>query len=194
MRNKAATYIVILLSASQLILILLSWLITAAYPDKTVHSLLSSEGIRWYFGRFVDNLQTPVLVWLLLLGMAWGALDKCGIFHYQPSLYRHRLAMRLVIAEIALCIVVMLLLTAIPHAILLNVTGHLFPGSFSASIIPVLSFMAVVAGGSFGLLSGHYQGFSEFVDSLSEGLRHIAVLFVLYVLGAQLYASLHCVF
>ena len=182
MRNKAATYIVILLSASQLILILLSWLITAAYPDKTVHSLLSSEGIRWYFGRFVDNLQTPVLVWLLLLGMAWGALDKCGIFHYQPSLYRHRLAMRLVIAEIALCIVVMLLLTAIPH------------GSFSASIIPVLSFMAVVAGGSFGLLSGHYQGFSELVDSLSEGLRHIAVLFVLYVLGAQLYASLHFVF
>ena len=72
-----------------------------------------------------------------------------------------------------------------------DVVAH---GSFSASIIPVLSFMAVVAGGSFGLLSGHYQGFSEFVDSLSEGLRHIAVLFVLYVLGAQLYASLHFVF
>ena len=55
------------LALAEVMLILVSWLLTAAVPEASMRSLLSSEGIRWFFGHFSDNLATPVLVWLLLV-------------------------------------------------------------------------------------------------------------------------------
>ena len=54
MRNKLG-YVVIVLFLAQIAVILLSWLITAANPDWALHSLLSSEGIRWFFGSLITN-------------------------------------------------------------------------------------------------------------------------------------------
>ena len=73
------------------ILILASWLWTAARPESDVRSLLSSVGIRWFFGTFADNEASVLLVWLLLLSIAWGTFLQSGmaeavrnIFHLQP--------------------------------------------------------------------------------------------------------------
>ena len=63
---------VLLLAIAQIVLVLVSWLIAAAMPELAVRSLLSSEGIRWFFGHFIRNLATPFLVWILLLCIAFG--------------------------------------------------------------------------------------------------------------------------
>ena len=72
-KEKITTFLAYLtggLLAAQALLFLVSWLVTAMMPDTAVHSLLSSEGIRWFFGSFVGNVASPVLVWLLILAMA----------------------------------------------------------------------------------------------------------------------------
>ena len=49
-------WVALLLGVGQVVLILTSWLLTAAMPENFPRSLLSAEGIRWFFGRFVGNV------------------------------------------------------------------------------------------------------------------------------------------
>ncbi len=104
-----------LLILAQIVLVLASWLITAAMPEVFPRSLLSPEGIRWFFGTFTANLQSPWLVWLLLISIAWGTLRASGLLNYDHKVYRQRNALRLVCLEFVLFIGVMLLLTLIPQ-------------------------------------------------------------------------------
>ena len=50
-------WVALLLGVGQVVLILTSWLLTAAMPENFPRSLLSDEGIRWFFGRFVGNVE-----------------------------------------------------------------------------------------------------------------------------------------
>ena len=112
--SRICGYAMFLLILAQLVLVLASWLITAAMPDVFPRSLLSPEGIRWFFGTFTANLQSPWLVWLLLISIAWGTLRASGLLNYDHKVYRQRNALRLVCLEFVLFSGVMLLLTLIP--------------------------------------------------------------------------------
>ena len=190
MRNKIFAWIGLLLCLSQVVLVLVSWVLTAAMPDDYARSLLSPEGIRWFFGRFVSNLSSPVLVWLLLGSIAFGAVHKSGVLHYDRSEYRQRVAMRLALFELTLFVLVMLLLILVPHAILLNVMGGLFPSSFSNSIIPYVCFAILVMSISYGLMSFRLKTKEDVFEAMAAGVGYLAPLFVVYVLASQLYHSI----
>ena len=190
MRNKILAYVALVLVVAQVLLVLASWLITAAMPDVFDRSLLSAEGIRWFFGRFQDNLASSLLVCLLLASIAWGALRRSGLSRYDATRYRQRIAMRLVVLELVFFLAVILSLTMMPHAILLNVMGALFPSSFSSSIIPYGCFVVVVTSVSFGLMSGRLRSIEEVFRALTAGVAEMSPLFLLYVLAMQLCHSL----
>lgn len=197
MRNSLS-YIALLLAVAMVLLILLSWIWAAVMPEANVRSLLSSEGIRWFFGHFVDNMATPLLVWLVLITIAHGTVSQCGIvsslmLKHQRN-YRERFALRVVIVETLIFVAVMILLTALPQAILLSVTGNLFPSSFSASIVPVICFILVADGITFGVLSGVYTTLDEVFRGMTHSFRHSGSVFLLYILVAQLYYSVRFVF
>ena len=91
----------LLLLVSQLLVILGSWLITAAQPNLPLRSLLSSEGIRWFFGQFSNNLSSPILVWLLVATMGYGCLTSSGLLQLKRPLdFRQWLALRIVMLEL----------------------------------------------------------------------------------------------
>ena len=71
MKSKLG-YIVLTLAIAQILLIFLSWLITAAAIDLPLRSLLSTEGVRWLFGSFVANQLTPLLVYFITASIAGG--------------------------------------------------------------------------------------------------------------------------
>ena len=119
-------------------------LITAAMPEAFPRSMLSPEGIRWFFGSFTENMESPWLVGLLLICIAWGTLQTSGLLHFDRTIYRHRNALRLVLIELVLFVAVILLLTVVPHAILLNVMGGIEASSFSRSILPYICFAVIV--------------------------------------------------
>lgn len=194
MKSKICAYTMLLLALAQIVLVLLSWLITAAMPEAFPRSMLSPEGIRWFFGSFSDNLESPWLVGLLLICIAWGTLQTSGLLHFDRTIYRHRNALRLVLIELILFVAVILLLTVVPHAILLNVMGGIEASSFSRSILPYICFAVIVMSLSFGAVSNRLQGIEAMGESLSEGIRMAAPYFVIYILANQLYSSIEYLF
>ena len=124
---------------AETLLVILSWLLSAMRVEG-IRSLLSSEGIRWFFSSFNDLIASPVLVWLLVLMCALGCLQKSRvttIFSGKKSInFRDRLALYVALAFLLIYVVIILLLTLMPHAILLSATGHLFPSAFSRSLVP----------------------------------------------------------
>lgn len=194
MKSKICAYAMLLLALAQIVLILVSWLITAAMPDVFPRSMLSPEGIRWFFGSFSDNLESPWLVGILLICIAWGTLQTSGLLHFDCTIYRHRNALRLVLIELVLFVAVILMLTIVPHAILLNVMGGIEASSFSRSILPYICFAVIVMSLSFGAVSNRLQGIEAMGESLSEGIRSAAPYFVIYILVNQLYSSIEYLF
>ena len=211
MKSKLGWTVLVLVTA-QLALILLSWLITAAFPELPIRSLLSSEGVRWFFGSFTANQLTPLLAWFITAAMAVGACVRSrlwaafctkmsGLLHRrgctdgrQGLHYRERIGLRLVLAEFMVYVVIMLLLTVVPHAILLSVTGELFPSAFSSSLIPSLSFVLIVMSLSYGVASGTVDSVARMHRVLVGGLEAGARIVPAYVIGVQLYMSLLYVF
>ena len=180
------------LVVAELLLVLVSWLLSATMAEN-VRSLLSSEGIRWFVGGFVSMLSSPWLVWLLLLSMAGGCVWKSEVlaaFTVPVRNYRQRVALRMAFVILVVYIVAILLLVAIPHAVLLSATGRLCPSPFSRALIPIVAFGLLLLSVAYGWASGRFTSVADVVDSLSFGIGHAAPLFILYVLVVQFCESL----
>ena len=212
MRNKLG-YIVLVLLVAQLALILLSWLVTAAFPELPMRSVLSSEGIRWFFGSFVSNQLSPLLIYFIMAVMAVGACVRSRLYdalretlfntrsslttssnHQHKVHYREKVGLRITLVEFIVYVIIMILLTAIPHAILLSVTGQLFPSSFSSSFIPSLSLIIIIMSLTYGVASGTIDSVAKMHKVLVGGLEVGSRLVPTYVVGIQLYMSIKYVF
>lgn len=186
---KYISYTALGLAILQLLTILVSWLITAAMPDAMMRSLLSSEGIRWFFGSFTDNMLSPLMLWMILIALSVSVFRASGL-SLRVQTYRQRFALRLVLGELLVILSVWALLTMIPHAILLSASGRLFPSSASDSLIPVLCAMLFIISATYGLASGSFCSVHDVTRSLSAGSPLLLPLLLVYILTKQLIASI----
>lgn len=201
MKTKFWAWLTLVLAALQILLILVSWIVSSATQQTYVHSLLSSEGIRWFMGRFSENLATPVLVWLLLAAIAYGVFRTSGLYqtiinliHGKNVSYRQRFALTVSTVIFVLFVLVILYLVCAPHAVLLSATGTLFPSSFSSALIPIIAFIVTVISIVFGSLSASFLSLQQVFNGMTEGIRQTLPLWVVYVFAAQLIQSLIYVF
>ena len=182
---------------AETLLVILSWLLSAMRVEG-VRSLLSSEGIRWFFSSFNDLIASPVLVGLLVLMCALGCLQKSRvttIFGGKKSInFRDRLALYVALAFLLIYVVIIILLTLMPHASLLSATGHLFPSAFSRSLVPIIAFGICIFSVAFGLMAGVMQNLSDILQALSFGIAKGAPLLVFYLFAVQLVGCLRFVF
>ena len=198
MRSKhLLSKLLLTLVLSQVAVVLGSWLWTAAMPASNMHSLLSDSGIRWFFGTFVENQAKPLIVWLLLCDIAVGCWQASGLWVAVKALCQRlpleaqqksglQAAIGLMVVEAA----VILLLTLPFHAVLLSVTGHLIPSSFSVAFIPILAFMAGTVSIAYGLFSGILHNYHDVFQCFCHGTKCLKQLVVLYVLATELYCSI----
>lgn len=177
------------------VLALASWLLSATTVDG-VRSLLSSEGLRYFFGGFVEMLQQPLLIWLLLLSMAYGSIRGSGIVSMRSTLHgtRRHQAIALLTVLTVVYIGIIALLTLTPHAVLLSATGKLWPSPFSRALVPVIAFCGIMLSVVYGFMSRRFLTLSDVCRSLADGIAEASPLLLLYVLGAQLYGALCFVF
>ncbi|MBO4820877.1 MAG: AbgT family transporter [Prevotella sp.] len=190
---------VIVVTMSQLLLFLVSWLIVAASPETTMRSLLSSEGFRWFFGSFVYNVTTPPLVWIIVSAMAYGTINHSSILKIWRKgrgewTYRQTFAFRIVLVQLLAFALFITLVAFIPHAPLLSATGSLQHSSFLHSIIPVTAAAMVIAAGTFGMLTATMRTFADVVKAMVKGVERAAILIVLYIFAAELFFSVAYVF
>jgi aminobenzoyl-glutamate transport protein len=183
----------LLLCLAEVLLVILSWLLSAMRLDE-VHSLLSSEGIRWFFGNFTHMMASPALVWLLLMLSALGTFQKSGLVAMRRESYRDRLALRFAILFLLAYVAAILMLTLMPHAVLLSATGSLVPSPFTRSLVPLIAFGIIIVAVAFGLFSGRLRNLSDILKALSFGIQKEASLVVLYIFFMQFYESLRFVF
>lgn len=190
--KRTLPYVALVLALAQLLLILTSWVWSAAMPLSGVRSMLSSEGIRWFLGHFAELMASPFLIWLLLGAMAYGAVVRCRSL--QGNSYRSSRARLISVFFLVIYVGVVLLLTVSPHAVLLSASGLLWPSPFSASLVPITVFGILLAAILYGVVAGTFQTLSEIYDSLVYGLSQCAPLLPVYVLFMQLFESFRFVF
>ena len=185
----------IVLGVLQVALVLASWLIAAVMPETSVHSLLSPEGIRWFFGHFTDNMAQPLLVWLILLYIAFNAYRRGGLQHAMSLLLkgerltlRQRSALWLVLIIVGAVVAVLVMLTALPDPLLASVTGSLFPSSFSSAFIPAVAFILFLGSITYAMAMGQVRHFRGHYQS------RFSIWLLVYVLAMQLYQSIRFVF
>lgn len=183
---------VAVLALAEVLLVLLSWFLSATQVGE-VRSLLSSEGIRWFFAHFVDWLGRPLLVWIVLLSMAAGVLRRSGLLSRRP-VGRRRLALRVTLMVAVAYIAILLLLTALPHALLLSAMGSLCHSPFSRAFVALVAFGIVICCMAYGFASRTFTSFADVCQSMVDGLNKSAPLVVVYVFAMQFYESLCYVF
>jgi aminobenzoyl-glutamate transport protein len=86
-------------------------------------------------------------------------------------------------------VMLLVLLAAIPHAVMLSVTGSLWPSPFSRALLPLLSFIVIALSAFYGIMAGHFANLSNVYDALLDGIRQGAALLLFYLLIIQLYLS-----
>ena len=189
MYKKVLAYLALTLGIAEVGVVLVSWLLTAAMPESFTHSLTSPEGIRWFTGHFVAPLTSAWLVWLVLISISIGVVRQSRVLHFDHTQYRQRTALRLMLFELVFFVGILLALTLMPHAILLNAVGTLFPGPFSQSLIPYICFSVVVMSMSYGIMSESIKGICQVYDAMNQGIRLLSPCFLFYILVMQLYTS-----
>lgn len=192
--RRILPYIALALAVAQLLLMLGSWLYSAAFPSSGIHSLLSGEGLRWFLGRYAAMLASPLMVWIVLLSMAVGTLRSSGLLRLtgsdrQRPGYREVRALWLSLAFLVVYVGAVLLLSVTPHAVLLSAVGTLWPSPFSASLVPVIAFGLMVFASLYGIIAGTFPTLASVYESLLQGIRIAAPLLLFYVLLTQFYYS-----
>ena len=184
----------IVLGVLQVLLVLASWLVSAVMPDTSMRSLLSPEGIRWFFGHFTDNMAQPLLVWIVLLYVAFNAYRRAGLQHAMSLLLkgerlmlRQRSALWLVLIVVGAIVAVIMMLIVLPNPLLDSVPGSLFPSSFSSALIPILAFILFISSVTYAMATGQFRKFRKPYQS------RFALWLLLYILFMQFYQSLRFV-
>lgn len=202
MQEKVLFFLCTFLVVAQLVVVLVSWVWSAAMPESSVRSLLSPAGIRWFFGSFVTNLASPFLVWIVLLDIAIGICVGSGLwkcicqrFPFGKSGggrdwdYQQKTGLNAVLVLFVIEITVWVLLTFPRHAVLLSITGNLFPSSFSVSIVPVVAFIIASLSFCYGLFGGLLHNYQEVVRCACRGGNWLKSVLIVYVLAMELYCS-----
>lgn len=192
---KIISYLAVTLASCQVLLILVSWFITSAMPDLNMHSMLSSEGIRWFMGQFTYNIASPILGLVTVTSIAYGSLVSSGLLSIKRNMdIRQRLAMRLISLEFIIFLIIILLLTLVPHAVLLNIDGHIFSKNFIICLISYISFGVLVMSATYSISAGRISSITSLFVFFCEGIKKAAPIYIIYILAAQLYYSIIFVF
>ena len=176
--KRSLPYIALTLAVGELLLVLGSWILSAALPMSGIRSILSGEGIRFFLGHFADLLATPLLVWLLLLAMAYGVVLRSGVISGARS-FRSSRARLIALLFAAAYLAVVMLMALVPHAVLLSASGTLWPSPFSASLVPLTAFGLAMVAAVYGIVAGTITSLADIYESFVDGLRRAAALLVL---------------
>ncbi len=180
--------LMLVLLISEVLLVLLSWLLSATQTDG-VRTLLSSEGIRWFIGQFTQMLLKPQLIWLLLIAMAAGCVWQSCLFRSSQASFHRKLALRISVVIFALQIIVVVLLISTPQAVLLSAMGSLWPSPFSRAIVPLSAIITINTSICYGLLSRTFTSVVDIYESIRWGLSQSLPLLFLYFFVVIIYET-----
>lgn len=195
MRTKIVTYSVVALAIIHVALVICSWLMSILMPSLGLRSLISGEGVRWFLGNYSSFLASAPTSWMVIMGVTWGVVSKSGMLSGVIAMrrYRERLAMYSSLVVLAVYVVSIVLLTMVPHAVLLSADGNLFPSPFSRSIVQVICFGLFLSSAMYGIISGNTPKPTDVVSAMLSGIATFAPLLLIWLFLSQLIMSIRFV-
>lgn len=194
MKNKYFILAASVLIVLEALLILVSWIVNVAVPDMGVRSLLSGEGLRVLLSGYISELSADGLGLMVLLAVSGGAVVRSGFFralYHRSSLdFRHRFALQMCYAEVLIAVVAVLVMVFIPHSPMLSVTGHYYPGPLLHGLYSCFTVILLVVSYTYAGFGGDINSYDQASDIVTYGLRHMAWIFVLYLIIVELYSSI----
>lgn len=196
MKRFCAIFSIVLMGL-QLLLILASWIVSAVFPSSPIHALIGSGGLRWFIGSFANNLASPLLVYVILCSITYSSLVKSGLISCVASAMakkqsfsmQQKFAFRIMLIEFVLFVAGVIFISAMPHAILLSVTGALFPSSLSSGLVPMICFELFVLSMIYGIVGGEVNTLEKFWNCIVSGANFLPAVCFLYILIVQLFYS-----
>lgn len=195
------TRLTVIAASVNVFLLLFSWIVTTADTGINVRSMLSTEGIRWFFGTFVQGLTSPVLIWAILLSIGFGISRATGLTAVILDLlkgirlsYRNRIALITSIIAMVAMLSVCSIMAFSPHAILLGITGELLPSPFSASIIPAIAFIITVISAIYGLQCGQIVSLNDLFQAMAVGPKELSKFALPYIIVMTLLRCVQFIF
>lgn len=192
--SDVVAYVSLVLVLLEGIIVVVPWIVFSLCPELPFRPILSGEGLRWLFGTFVQNVCTPYLVWMLMLGISFGVLWNSRLLTlvtgFRNAPQHDRLALYVVLFEIVVIGLAVVLLAFVPHAVLLSAIGTILPSSFSASVVPIAAWGIFVVAFTYGYATGVFNSVGRVLRSMSFGLYKTAPILILYIIATELYHSL----
>ena len=196
--HRLHCYVSLALLVIFMLVVLVSWIVTSISYDVKMRSLISGEGIRWLCGNFVNNMLSPFLVWIILAGMVVDMMDKSGlpraILRFRRISVYEKMALWPVFIEILLAFSAITYFAFIPHAVLLNSVGKLFPSSFSSFAIPFLEGVAILVSCTYGRIVGSFKGIYDMFKAGEEGIVGVSPYIIVYMLLCEVIHSVNWIF
>ncbi len=201
MKNKAKVFVsvVVALAVAQLLVILISWVVSVLFPTLEVNSLLGGEGLRWLLSSYEKNTNTPLLFYLLLTCFAIGSLFSSGVAHrllHITSCNRdERWGITLFLVIVFVAVVLCVVYALYPLSFLLSVNGTIYPGPYLPAALIALS-MAIVLG-SFLYITitvPFHSMASRLMRMMTIGLVTVVPLVIIYFQTMELICSILYVF
>lgn len=193
-REKIFVLTVLSLLVLQVLVVLLSWIISTAMPELAFNSLLSSKGIRWFWSSMLDNIGNDHLSSLLLLAISIGSLVWSGfpkkIIRPSSCDFQERFAMKVFFAEIFLFGFLIAYVLLRPHSPFLAIDGSLVNGPVWSCIIPAFSLMLLICSESYAFFIGKLNSYKNAEKSLIFGLQYAAPLIVIWFQVKELFQTL----
>lgn len=186
--NKSKYFVLttIALCSIQIIIIILSWIITAIFPEHGFNSLLSGSGLRWLLSKYINNEYSNFCIWFLFFSFfvgtfIWSKLPK-KIISYSQCDYNDKFAIKVFFFEIAIGIILCLTLVLYPNSSFLGISGNLFPGPFASASFFIIGMAFFIGSTSYLILSERLKTYKEAERLLVFGIQAVAPLIVIIFL------------
>ncbi len=200
MKNKSRVFVLSVagLCAAEVAVVLLSWVVSALFPESNVRSLLGNAGLRWLLGGYERNVNTSAFFYFLITAFFVGAMINSGlagkIMRIKQCSYNERLGVILFFIGLFVALVLCLLFAFYPRSVLLSVNGTVFSGLYFRAVLIVVAVVATLGSCVFILLGEGNDAYENIARALTAGLKAAAPVMLLYYLIAELVLSILYVF
>lgn len=186
--NRPKLFVITTLSLCtvQILVILVSWIVSAVFPAYGFNSLLSGSGVRWLLTCWQNSgcseMITAFLFGAFFLGaFVWSGLPK-KITSFRSYGYDEKFAVMMFFFVMIVGVAACLFFALYPHSPLLGITGTLAAGPFLKASFFVLGSALLGGSVAFSLLSGRIQSWEDAACVLVYGLKAVAPLTVVLFL------------
>ena len=158
-----------------------------------VRNLLSADGVRWFTGNIVNNIEEGPIGLILLLMMTLGAVQESGLWSSMlrgGTLKQHR-ALSVTILIAVVLFVVLFLLTIGGNGVLMSPFGTIAGSPFLAGLVGLVLIGLILLADVFGYTSGRFGGMTDIIIADVSVIRRLSYYFAGYVLAAEFCACLY---